>query len=139
MVLTQIRNFQRVFFLVNCRSHWVVVVQTVLWWKETSPVVVEVGVCRLGREPGSLGLWRINGSSTLVLILVVVVIVVVAATEAVGGSWERPRSREEWNFIVLVDSLQRERGSCYWSSCRWSWEELLLLLMVNWRSVTRRA
>jgi hypothetical protein len=64
----------------------------------------------LGMEPDSLGLWRRSERSALVLILVVVVIVV--ATESVGGSCERPRNREEWNFIVLVDSLQRERGTC---------------------------
>ena len=33
-----------------------VVIQTILWWKETS-LVVEVGVGEFGEEPSSWGPW----------------------------------------------------------------------------------
>jgi hypothetical protein len=56
-----------------------------------------------------------------------VVFVIVVATETVGGSCEKARDREAGIFIVLVDSLQRERGSC--SSC-WSLAVVLLLLLL---------
>jgi hypothetical protein len=51
-------DFQRVCFLVNCRSHSMVVIQASLWWKETFPVVVvEAGVSGFGEEPSSWGPW----------------------------------------------------------------------------------
>jgi hypothetical protein len=73
-----------------------VVVQTVLWWKETS-LVVEAGVGRLGGEPDSLGLWRLDVGNTVVFL----VVVVVAATEAVGGSCKKAGNRGGRSFIIL--------------------------------------
>jgi hypothetical protein len=101
-----------------------VVVQAVLRWKETS-LVAEEGVGRLGGEPDSLRLWRCDVGNPVVLL----VVVVVAATEAVGGSCKKAGNREDRSFIMLVDSLQRERGSCS-SSC-WSWDVEVLLLLCE--------
>ena len=61
-----------------------VVIQAILWWKETS-LAVEVGVGEFGREPSSWGPWR----------------GVVVATETVGEGFERARRKWSWSFMVL--------------------------------------
>jgi hypothetical protein len=62
--------FQRVCFLVNCRSHLIVVIQVIVWWKESVPVVLEVGSGGGGSGEGPSS-WKPCGTKWGAVLVVV--------------------------------------------------------------------